>query len=64
MARKNAEERSLKALQAKAELQAQMIERERMRQTAYEEYAKERAGVDAIINRMVAEDHESLRIQK
>jgi hypothetical protein len=48
----------------KHEVQNQMIERERQREMAYEEYSKERAQVDATINRMVQEDLESLRIQK
>lgn len=39
-----------------------MIEREELRNKAFEEYAKEKEGVDAIIQRMIDEDHESLRL--
>jgi len=41
-----------------------MIEREKLRDEAYEEYIKERKQVDAIINKMIDEDHEMLRINK
>lgn len=41
-----------------------MIEREKLREQAYLEYAKEREQVDAIINKMIDEDHEMLRINK
>lgn len=41
-----------------------MIERERLREQAYQEYAKEREQVDAIINKMIDEDHEMMRINK
>ena len=49
---------------AKKHVQQQMIEREQQRQQAYEEYAKERGQVDAIIQRMINEDHEMLRLQR
>ena len=39
-----------------------MKEREQRREEAYKEYVRERQGVDAIIQRMIAEDHESLRL--
>lgn len=41
-----------------------MIEREKLRNEAYEEYLRERQQVDAIINKMIDEDHEMLRINK
>ena len=41
-----------------------MVERERMRDLAFEEYAKERAQVDAIVQKMINEDHEIMRINK
>jgi len=41
-----------------------MIEREKLRDEAYDEYIKERKQVDAIINKMIDEDHEMLRINK
>ena len=41
-----------------------MIEREKLREQAYQEYAAERSQVDAIINRMIDEDHEMMRIRK
>lgn len=41
-----------------------MIERERLREQAYQEYARERSQVDAIINKMIDEDHEMMRINK
>lgn len=41
-----------------------MIEREQLREQAYQEYASERGQVDAIINRMIDEDHEMMRITK
>jgi hypothetical protein len=48
----------------KSHVQQQMIEREQLREQAYEEYARERAQVDAIINRMIEEDHESIRLNR
>ena len=41
-----------------------MVERERMRDAAFEEYAKERAQVDAIVSKMINEDHEMMKITK
>lgn len=41
-----------------------MIDREDLRAEAMEEYMKERANVDAIINKMIEEDHEMIRINK
>lgn len=40
------------------------MERERTRDQAFEEYAKERAQVDAIVQKMINEDHEMMRINK
>jgi hypothetical protein len=41
-----------------------MVEREQLREQAYQEYARERSQVDAIIQRMIDEDHESMRLNK
>jgi len=41
-----------------------MIERERLREEAFAEYAKERQQVDEIIQKMINEDHEMMRINK
>jgi len=41
-----------------------MIDREELRAEAMEEYMKERSNVDAIINKMIEEDHEMIRINK
>jgi len=41
-----------------------MINREKLREDALAEYQKERANVDAIINKMIEEDHEMIRINK
>ena len=41
-----------------------MINREQLREDAMAEYVKERANVDAIINKMIEEDHEMIRINK
>lgn len=41
-----------------------MQEREKLRDMAYQEYVKEREQVDAIINKMIDEDHEMIRINK
>jgi len=41
-----------------------MIDREKLRDEAYNEYAKERSQVDSIINKMIEEDHELMRINK
>ena len=41
-----------------------MVEREQLRNEAYDEYIKERGQVDAIINKMIDEDHEMMRITK
>ena len=41
-----------------------MIVREKLREEAYKEYLKEREKVDHIINKMIEEDHEMIRITK
>ena len=41
-----------------------MIDREQLREDAMQEYIRERANVDAIINKMIEEDHEMIRINK
>ena len=41
-----------------------MQERERLRDEAQNEYVKERGQVDQIINKMIQEDHEMMRITK
>jgi len=43
-------------LRSKEVLQAQILEKERLRQEAYEQYLKERSQVDAIVNRIIQED--------
>ena len=41
-----------------------MIDRETLRDEAMQEYIKESANVDSIINKMIEEDHEMIRINK
>jgi hypothetical protein len=41
-----------------------MIEREQLRQAAFEEYEAERGQVDTIVQRMISEDHESMRLNR
>ena len=41
-----------------------MVDRENLRNEAHNEYIKERGQVDSIINKMIDEDHEMLRINK
>lgn len=41
-----------------------MVNREQLREDAMNEYMKERLNVDAIINKMIEEDHEMIRINK
>ncbi len=41
-----------------------MVNRELLREEAMNEYMKERSNVDAIINKMIEEDHEMIRINK
>lgn len=48
----------------KHDVQNQMIERERLREEAHNEYLRERSQVDGIINKMIEEDHEMMRINR
>ena len=48
----------------KRDIQQQMIDREDLGAEAMQEYMRERANVDAIINKMIEEDHEMIRINK
>ena len=48
----------------KRDVQQQMVEREKLREMAYQEYVSERQMVDSIINKMIDEDHEMMRINK
>ena len=41
-----------------------MIDRDQLKEDALAEYQKEKANVDAIINKMIEEDHEMIRINK
>ena len=61
-ARKLEHQKSLKRLEAKAQIQQQMIEREDLRNKAFVEYTEEKDGVDQTIQRMIDEDHETLRL--
>ena len=40
------------------------MDRDQLKEDAMQEYMKERANVDAIINKMIDEDHEMIRINK
>lgn len=53
-----------KMLIVKAGMQKQMLEQEKLREQANEEYQKERAMVDATINRMIQEDLAALELEK
>jgi uncharacterized tellurite resistance protein B-like protein len=41
-----------------------MLEREKLREIAQNEYCLERDIVDQVINKMIEEDHEMMRIQR
>jgi len=47
----------------KRSIQEQMVEREKLRAEAYQEYLKEKSQVDAVIQKMIDEDMEMMRIQ-
>lgn len=47
----------------KGVIQDQIAERERLKLEAYEEYTREKAQVDAVVQKMIAEDNELARIQ-
>lgn len=51
-------------MQMKNKIQDQMLEREYLKEEAQKEYLKERNQVDAIINKMIQEDHEMMRITR
>ena len=57
-------EKQQEAYKIKNQIQNQMQERERLRDEAQNEYVKERGQVDQIINKMIQEDHEMMRITK
>lgn len=63
-ARQAAHQKTQQLYNTKRDVQQQMIEREKLREQAYQEYAREREQVDAIINKMIDEDHEMMRINK
>lgn len=63
-ARNAAQNKQEQLFDMKRNVQEQMIDRERLREQAYQEYASERSQVDSIINRMIDEDHEMMRITK
>ena len=46
----------------KKNIQAQIDENDRLREEAYQEYLKEKAQVDAVVQRMISEDNEQGRI--
>jgi len=46
----------------KRSIQEQMVEREKLRAEAYQEYVKEKSQVDAVIQKMIDEDMEMMRI--
>ena len=49
-------------LQNKKNIQAQIDENDRLREEAYQEYLKEKAQVDAVVQRMIAEDNEASKM--
>ena len=49
-------------LQNKKNIQRQIDENDRLREEAYQEYLKEKAQVDAVVQRMIAEDNEASKI--
>ena len=63
-ARNAAHQKQEQLFDMKRNVQEQMIEREQLREQAYQEYAAEKGQVDQIINRMIDEDHEMMRITK
>ena len=63
-AKRHREDKASQMLHIKSEVQNQMQERETLRDQAHQEYLREREQVDAIINKMIHEDHEMMRINK
>ena len=53
-----------KMQETKVHVAKQLQEKEALRKEAQKEFIKERDQVDAIINKMIEEDHEMMRIQK
>ena len=53
-----------KMQETKVHVAKQLQEKEALREEAQKEFVKERDQVDAIINKMIEEDHEMMRIQK
>ena len=49
-------------LQNKKNIQRQIDENDRLREEAYQEYLKEKAQVDAVVQRMIAEDNEASKM--
>lgn len=64
MAREEQYAKQVKMWEMKSQVQMQMQEREKLRDEAQFEYLRERDQVDAIINKMIQEDHELMRINK
>ena len=49
-------------LQNKKNIQRQIDENDRLREEAYQEYLKEKTQVDAVVQRMIAEDNEASKM--
>ena len=49
-------------LQNKKNIQRQIDENDRLREEAYQEYMKEKSQVDAVVQRMIAEDNEASKM--
>ena len=54
----------MKMQETKVHVQHQLQEKEMLREEAQQEFMKERDQVDSIINKMIEEDHEMMRIGK
>jgi len=63
-AKKFREEKTKQLYEIKKDVQVQMQDRETLREQAQTEYVREREQVDTIINKMIQEDHEMMRINK
>lgn len=57
-------QQKVKLLSTKSEVQAQMMERERLKEEAYQEYVREREQVDQIVSKMIQEDMEMMKLSK
>lgn len=62
--RRKEQERRIKALEQKSNLHMQMQEREDLRRRAQEEYLKEKAQVDEVIQKMINEDTRMMQLTK